>query len=248
MRARRSMALIGLVLLLGLLAALAQPTPPTDVSVVTSSRRAEASSATVPAYAGNVTELRINVSMVTQGWQAFYGTVSGTIVLDDAFNNSVYTWDLTSPEGEIYATRNNTPLNWTAGNIVCANLTNVETEESALNFNLGGGQDADGINETFTNISHPSFSVGLQSFAADQCNFTVSTYVNDSTPGGSVPRSFNETLLYSASERAVVYTALVTDDNYGFNGSRWDFQMLVGEDGHSGDTASTPYYFYVELS
>ena len=237
------LALVGLVLVLALFNVRAEPQAPTDLSVVTSSRRQASGVATVPAYAGNVTELDIDASIVTQGWQAYYGQVSGTIVLDDANNNSVYTWSLTSPEGEIYATRNDTVINWTASNIVCANLTHIEAEESALNFNFDGNQDADGINETFTYTTHPGFNVSAEGFEPDECPFTVSTYVNDSAG----TRSFNETLLYSSSEDTLVYMSLLNDDAYGFNYTQWDFQMLVAEDGHSGDTATTTYYFYVEL-
>ena len=241
----------GLLVLLALFTlrlALGQPAPPTTLSEAIIQRGYTASAATAPAYAGNVTQLDIVSQTITQGWQGYYGQVSGTIVLDDSQNNSIYAWDIASPEGEIYATRSAASITWTAGNVVCANITHVGTEETALNFNLDGGQDADGINETFSYSTHQGFNVSAKGFEPGECNFTVSTYVNDTAPGGNYPRAFNETLLYSRSESAMVYAALLNNDQYGFNESLWDFQMLVAEDGHQSDTTSTTYYFYVELS
>ena len=63
-------------------------------------------------------------------------------------------------------------------------------------------------------------------------------------------RNFNETLLYSISEADLIYTALITRggaDGFKSNNDNYDFQMLVAEDGHQGDTSTTNYYFYVEL-
>jgi len=249
----RSLHKAGFVLLVTLLIVLlayvayGEVAVPSELNQVTVSRRGDTTVAAVPAYAGNVTELNIDTSTVTQGWQGYYGSVTGAIVLDDAQNQSIYAWEYTNPQGEIYATRNATVINWTATNIICANITHIETEESELNFNLEGSQDLDGINETFTYITHPGFNVSNEGFESDECNFTVSTYVNDTAPGGDTPRAFNETLLYSSSDAGLIYMAYLNDDAYGFNATPYDFQMLVAEDGHSGDTATTMYYFYVEI-
>jgi hypothetical protein len=239
---------LGFLFLLALAAgALAAPNSPDRVDRLSSSTKAMSPAVSMQAQAGNVTELRINTTTVTQGWQGYYGNVTGTIVLDDALNNSMYTWDLADPEGEIYATRDNNGVNWAATNIICANITTINAEETALNFNLGASQSKDGINETFSFNTHPAFNVSAKGFNTNACNFTVSTYVNDT----SVVRSFNETLLYSISDNNLIYAALIfPGGTYGFktDSSKYDFQMLVAEDGHSGDTNPTDYYFYVELS
>lgn len=234
-----------ILLVMPILLTIAAPIPPNDnLDVVTSSRRADSAVASAPAIAGNVTELYINASFITQSWQGYYGNIYGTIVLDDARNMSLYTWTLLSPMGRIYATRNSTALNWSKSNIICANITHIESEETELNFNLNGMQDSDGINETFRFITHPRFNVSTKGFEPNECNYTVSTYVNDEAN----VRNFNETLLYSSSDDAMIYMTIINQDALGFNGSNWDFQMIVAEDGHAGDTTVTPYYFYVELS
>jgi len=228
---------------------LAAPHTPSELNNEGSSTRVEGTTGTaINAEAGNVSELSINHSKITDGWQGYYGNVTGQIVLDDALNNSMYTWELVNPEGEIYATRDTDGISWTAGNIICAMSAHVEAEESTLNFNLGTGQDVDGINETFAQTTHPGFNVSSTGFNADACNYSVSTYVDDTA---DTNRAFNETLLYSTSDTSLVYAALInpgSSDGFKDDNTNYDFQMLVAEDGHDGDTSVTDYYFYVELS
>lgn len=240
--------LLLVVVLLVASIALAAPHTPSELTNEGSSTRVEGTEGTaINAEAGNVTELTINHSKVSDGWQGYYGNVTGQIVLDDALNNSMYTWELANPEGEVYATRDTDGISWTAGNIICAMSAHVESEETALNFNGGTGQDVDGINETFSLGSHPGFNVSSTGFDEDACNYTVSTFVDDV----SGERSFNETLLYSTSDTSLVYAALINPggaDGFKSGNTNYDFQMLVAEDGHDGDVAVTNYYFYVELS
>jgi len=223
------------------------PVPPNDgFTVVSSSKRIDGDSVGVQAIAGNVSELMINSSFVTNGWQGYYGNISGTIVLDDALNNTMYSWELADPEGEIYASRDNS-LDWGIGNIICADITNIETEESTLKFNLDLGQDADGINETFKFTTHPPFIVASNVFDANDCGFTASTYVDDTADPN---RAFNETILYSTSDVSMIYTALIIrggNEGFKLGGDNYDFQMLVPEDGHQGDLIPTDYFFWVEI-
>ena len=223
------------------------PTPPNeDFTVISSTRRQYVGSKTIQAEAGNVSEIRINASVVTRGWQGYYGNITGVIVLDDAQNNSMYTWELADPEGEVFASDSST-MTWTDGNIVCANITVIEAEETAYGFNGGTGQDVDGINETFAQTSHPAFSVANNTFAADECTFNVATFVDD---GADSNMAFNETMLYSNAEGDVVWMAHIYQggsDGFKSGDTNYDFQMIVVEDGHDGDTSVTDYYFWVEL-
>ena len=246
-----SMAMLMMLLILSTISVYAAfintPTPPNeDFTVISSSRRAYIGSRYIQAEAGNVTELRINASVVTKGWQGYYGNITGVIVLDDANNNSMYTWNLADPEGEVFAS-DSSSLTWTDNNIICANITVIEAEETAYGFNGGTGQDVDGINETFSQTSHPAFAVANNTFAADECTFNVATYVDD---GPDSTSSFNETMLYSIAEDDTVWAAHIYQggaDGFKTGDTAYDFQMLVPEDGHDGDTSVTNYYFWVEL-
>ena len=257
---------LAIVQILGL--ALADPLYPETITTLEVSRKTlqGAGSGQVLAYAGNVSEIDITQDQITKNWQGYYGEVTGSIVLDDVVNMSLYAWDLVNPVGEVYATRNSTSINWTGGNIVCATNVNssaspysnpIFREEEEMNTNsevvFPTTQARDGVNETFntTNL-HPPFNVSNNGFSANACNFTTSLFVNDTAPNGAVPRSFNETLIWSQSDAALIFMAYINPNQYGFNNSadsssRYDFEMLVTEDGHLDDTDSTTYYFFVEL-
>ena len=245
-----------------LFSALADPQPPETLNIIASSSKADPGLISVPAYAGNVTRLTITSDQKTKNWQGYYGEVTGRIVLDDAANQSLYAWTLVDPRGEVYATRNSSSVNWTNTNILCCwdginndtvtdNRTCLTREEAEMNTDSEadpGLNARDGVNETFNLTTHPAFFVSANSFSADQCNHSISLFVNDSDPNsGNVPRSFNETLLYSWSDASLIFMSVIEPNAWGFNATRYDFQMLVTEDGHLDDTATTAYYFYIEL-
>ena len=219
----------------------AQPNGADNVNVVSSERRLTTSPQTTDAEAGNVTELKIDGTAITQHWTGFYGNVSGTITLDDAENNTMYDWQLASPRGEVYAVDSGT-VSWSS--LICANITHVTTEQQDYSISA---DNVDNITETFSQTTHPAFYVGTLSFSADECNYSLSTYVDDAADSA---RTFNETLLYDDTNHNIVYTALLGNDNNGFKtgtADKYDFQMLVPENGTHADTATTPYYFFVEL-
>ncbi len=212
------------------------------------------------AYAGNVTELNIGGGSVTQAWQGYFGNVSGTLQLADANNNVLYNWSLASPSGEVYASTNQT-ITWT--NIQCFNFTangqggdesgnggttnlngtNLTTLETLFNIDAG---DIDGVDETFSLVGsvHDAFFTASQSFSAGEC---PSTALFDST-GEGVDGNFEEALLYEPASGSVVFASIIESGSVnGYDGSDYDFEMLVLEDGHGVDVTATTYYFFVEI-
>lgn len=218
------------------------------------------------ALAGNVTELTITGFSVTQTWQGYFGNVSGTIQLADASDNIMYNWSLASPQGEVYASTNGS-IGWT--NIQCLNFTATGTyaDDSAqrgatslfgtnltqleASFNITF-DDVDGVNESFSltgthesggGFTHSLFYTNSLEFSAGEC---LSTHIRGNN-GVIADANFEEVLLYDPDAQAVVFTTLLDEDIVGFDGVSHDFEMLVLEDGHGVDTATTTYYFYVEL-
>jgi hypothetical protein len=195
-----------------------------------------------------VTQLSITGNTVTQTWQAYYGNVSGTITLDNAQNHTIYDWDLASPEGEIYASE--AQVDFTYGNVFCYDFNQSDVGDSGFNTLaeyealLGlATDDADGIDETFAeSTSYDAFYVG--SYYVDAICPTTQMYDQNEQKD---PDKFQEVLLYDNSSDKLVYTTIIEQDVQGFDDQYWDFEMIVGEDGHNGDTTTTTYYFYVEL-
>lgn len=188
------------------------------------------------AFAGNVTELTITGNSITQSWQGYFGNVSGSIRLTDGSGNAMYNWSLATPSGEVFASTANS-ITWSS--IDCFNWT---TDGAALELAFNVNDSADGVNETFTDAnSHVEFFVGGTTFTAGEC---MSTDIFDSSQAG-VDGNFEEVLLHDGTN--TVFAALLEDDLSGFDSASHDFEMIVLEDGHSGDTSTTPYFFYVEL-
>lgn len=231
-------------------AALAVPTG-TNMTVINTESAGLTDSGTgkaVSAEAGNVTELFINSTRVTTRWQGYYGNISGRIVLDDAYNYSLYDWEIANPTGEIYAVNETATVYWS--DIMCFNFSGNSTETIGLNItdvetDLMGASvnDIDGVNETFnlTYTDPTGFNVGSVTINnQDECPLTY-LYVSDAYQ----QTDYREVIL--TDNRSVVWTTILEPDGTtGYDNSAWDFQMLVGE---NGDTdGGTNYYFYVELA
>jgi len=231
-----------------------------QTTVVNSTRAPADSPSSVQAQAGNVTELNIFGYSITQSWQGYFGNVTGTIQLTDGSDNVFYNWSLASPQGEIYASTNSS-IDWAY--VQCFNFsaagtyaddtaqagatslygTNLTQLESAFNI---GSTDVDGVNETFTLLgagTHDLFYTNSLQFSEGECPNT--RVFSDAGTGES--NKFEEALLYEPTTRSVIFASILDQDLAGFDSRTHDFEMLVLEDGHNADTATTTYYFYVEL-
>ena len=228
------------ILLLGFLVAwnvMAEPTGPSNINPISSSRYPVTSASNNSAIAGNVTELNFESNSVTNTWQGYYGNISGSIKLGDSNNNTLYDWSSASPTGEIYATRSGATPAW--GTIACADATQIAAEDTALGVDQVIDQDS--VNRTFlSGASFNTFFVGNLNINSTQNCYSVNLH-NSTGPSSD----FQEVLLHDGS--TLVYTALLKQDAVGFDANTHDFEMIVGEDGHNGDSNPTPYYFYVEL-
>jgi len=191
------------------------------------------------AFAGNVTELDLYADSTTQGWQGYFGNVTGVIELANAAGEVMYNWSTDSPTGQVFAA-NQSVGSW--GNLDCFNYTdvgelNLSVVENDFNF---VSDDVDGLDETFYLADHTQFVVGSRTFTSGECN-------NTKVYNSSGVATFEEVLLYENSTDVIVFTSLILSDAVGFDADIHDFEMMVLEDGHSGDGSMTTYYFYLEL-
>jgi hypothetical protein len=208
----------------------------TDVSVGASSRAnfSDASTVSVDVQAGNVTELNISGTAITNHWAGFFGEISGTMTLETSDGNVFYNWSgLSDVSGEVFASTDNT-VTWSG--IGCATAGEITAIETALGI---AATDADTIGLTYSSIAHPAFDVGVVT-GITGCNST-NTYVNN---GVKDPTTFYQILLTDTNGDAV-YTTLINETTQGFDGNNHDFQLLVGESDAAG---VTPLYFYIELN
>lgn len=239
------LGVLSILLLIGFASvASAQHSQPRGVEVanrIRSETSAQWDPKSVDAEAGNITTLTINASSQTKTWQGFVGNISGVITLDDADNYTLYDWKAAEPQGELYATTAQT-VTWSS--IACWNMSaNLATAEANLGLDPN---DYDGIDETFNNESHPTIYSGTTTITG--CNATK-LYTNNAQPAND----WWELLLDDGSNN-IIYTSIIEDkttgvkgSKVGFDGHNYDFQMLVGDNGHNGDDVVTTYYFYAEL-
>lgn len=210
----------------------------------------------ITAYAGNITEMVIDTWTITRTWQGYVGNVTGTIVLADANNYTLYDWEVMNPSGEIYAARTDS-IDWIT--IACANKTQIldinEAQFSGTNeTDRDGAYPDDSPNLTFTTSgTHHTIYVGNITVANDTCPRTVmhnsTTWIpHNQTANHDVDRFHEVVLADNWGNGDTVYTALLEKDWAGFDGKTHDFEMIVAEDGHGTDVSQTPYYFWVQLS
>jgi hypothetical protein len=192
-------------------------------------------------------------------WKAYVGNVTGTLTLDDANDNTLFEWTLSSISGEVYATRASTTINWSGINCTWrgegvsryneSNRTVEERENSALSHT----SKDDNITITFRYANHSSLSVGTRNIGKNEC-FALQTYTRDAAQAftDSDTANFTQVILYDGTNTTngnIVYETRIENDKVGYRtDSTYDFQILLPENGALGFSSSTAYYFYVELT
>ena len=191
---------------------------------------------------GQIISLTLSADQQNDAWKAYVGNVTGTYVLQNSNNYSIYEWPLgSSIEGEVYISRSS-GVNWTSGVLVCANLSTMTTEQAVFGM---GATDTDNINNTFNATAHRAFDVGGTNFALNACP-GIALYVNDSSQTQGATAVFQEVAIYDTEGSNFVYVSLINDSSTGFdNTTTYDFQAIIPENRSA--STGTAYYFYLEL-
>jgi len=192
------------------------------------------STASLAVQSGNVTQLNITGTAISDHWAGFYGEVSGNMTLSNAAGDVFYEWEgLNAIAGEVFASTSGS-VDWST--IACIGATGIANLETALGI---VPTDADRINQTYTVATHPGITVAGTALSA--CN-TTNAYINT----GKDATTFYQILLADTSgDGNPVFTTLINETTTGFDGVTHDFQLLVGEEDSA---ATTDLYFYIELS
>jgi hypothetical protein len=188
------------------------------------------------AAGGSFTTLVLNVTSQTSKWKAYVGNVTGRLTLDNSNNYTIYDWALTTVQGEVYVSRNDSV---SFSTLECANDGNISAEENFLNINSSSD---DSISNTFNESVHKSFVVGGTGIVNNGSCYAIVTYVGDQPQTQDQNANFQEVLM---SDRLnLVFVTLLEDNQPGFDGGNYDFQIIVPDDPTE---TSTTYYFYAEL-
>lgn len=191
---------------------------------------------------GTITTITINSVQQNTKWKAYIGNVTGTLVLRDADDYSIYEWSaIASPTGEVFITRNST-VDWSTTQ--CANLTNIQTEQSKLGH---GVSSSDNIANTFSSTIHQSFDVAGLTISNGTCR-SAFTWINNTAQTPSQNADFQEVLLMDSSYR-IVYSTIISQNTGGYRNEsgvndRSDFQAILPD---YTSVSVARYYFYVEI-
>ncbi len=213
-----------------------------NITIIQNESATVTAATTINTSGGSITTINLSGTTQTPRWKAYVGNVTGKLSLRDASQNTIFDWTVSTPKGEVYATRSPTTVSW--ADIVCANSTHISNEEAFMNITA---TNDDSISNTFVSTNHQEFYTGSIQFEEDGCNYTTATYVN----GTNQSIDFQEILLYDGtnpSNGEIIYTTLIEDATQGFDFQYYDFQMIVAESGLESSQTNTAYYFYIELS
>ncbi len=198
-----------------------------------SSITTDAKSITTPRT--TVTTMLLDLSTAqSQKWKAYVGNVSGSLILADADNYSVYQWNLVAYTGEVYASRQNT-ITW--ADINCSTVQNLTQDDSDLSLSV---TDTDSVTNTFNSSTvHTAMTVGTRTLGG--C-YAIRTNNLTGQQSESADAQFQEIALSDGASN--VYAAHLEEDIMGFDNNSYDFQIIVPE---ATSGASSAYYFYLEL-
>lgn len=214
---------------------IATPTGPSTINITANETKAPTAGSMVNISGGIISKMNITATVQNPHWKAFLGWIDGKFTLDDSSGSTIYDWTLSSISGEIYATRAAGVANW--GTVSCANATEITAEDIALNHTGG-----DNITSTFTASSNiATFVVAGTTISAGTCSAT-----NTYTDIGPVGTEFEEVILHDTTN--IIYATILEDNQTGYDGAGYDFQMIVPEVAEDTWSGSTAYYLYVELS
>lgn len=220
--------------LAGINVAFAMPGGVDNITILDSQRREPGPGTQISAQGGNITTLSISTRSQTKNWQGFVGNITGSIILEDASNSSLYAWNLTNISGEIYASRNGT-IDWSYISV----QNDCEVDEELT------GKGSDRVSKTFSPSANTvNFSVGtIQINSSTSC--AVLPFVNNSKQ--KTTNLFENILLTRGTTpngNQSIYVGILENGVHGYDGQVYNFQILVPVNKTSGFTT---YYIYAEI-
>ncbi|MEM4330999.1 MAG: hypothetical protein QW273_03265 [Candidatus Pacearchaeota archaeon] len=227
-----------LLLTFSLAVIFALPEGPSSLNVLENRTKVPEAAKAVNISGGYISTINLTAVIQNVRWKAFVGWVEGKFTLDDTTGSTIFDWSLATINGEVYATRATDNIQWST--VVCAQISDMENENLALNHT----NPEDNITRTFTKQpqTHNAIQIGTKVISANSCNGTLNTYQNDN------PQDVNfQEILLKDSNSNLIYATFIEKNTQGYDGSNYDFQMIVPENGTPGFQSATAYYLYVEL-
>ena len=169
--------------------------------------------------AGNVTVVNLTSVAITTRWSAFFGNLSGEILLGDGDGNSLFKWTLSNMTDSVVYAANNTIDNWST--LVAANVSDMPSYLQT--------STTDNYTNTFVNNE-------VHSFANLPIDAEYATTWQNGAQGSLKTYALK-------TDNARVFAAVAIDDADSFRaGETVDYQLLLPAN------ALVTYNFYLELN
>lgn len=185
---------------------------------------------------GNITYVDVDVNSLTDRWAAFYGNVTGGLVLRDNTNvtAAVFEWISwnASAGGVVCASRGGT-IQWTTVGAITGALIDAD-----MSF---AGTEADAAVNTFddtdANCDAMNFGGGLLGVASAFADHATGTYWTC---------AYNVTVASPTVGSVPAYCTNITDGNLNFKAEPVNYEILVPT--VFGPAQTTTYFFYAQLN
>lgn len=227
------LAALMLVAVIAIAPASARPIGNTSDTTVGTAGTFTATPGSGAALGGNITDVSfVDVLTVTSKWQAYYGNVTGSIMLGSSVSDKMFSWSVGTMAGEVFATQDvsMTIAKWEA--LTARNATQIDTDFS---FTAG---DSDSAANSFD--ANPDAIVVAGRSIDGAANTAVQTYNGTETATWTTIA-----LSPDSTEANYVFAGVIISDGEAYDDTTKDFQMIVPENEATG---TETYYFYVELT
>jgi hypothetical protein len=225
---RKSILIPVLVMLFGagIAVAFSAATP----TVISQTRWVSESSNNFTTEGGNITYADISGMLLTDRWAAFFGNVSGAIILGDNANQ-VFTWSWTAAVGGQICLSTNNAYDFL--NAQAASTTDAQALDSGSTFNLGAATDN----------AAGTFTTADCTLPLNNTNSITGT-ANVTTAGG-----FDTCLIKdgaTSSKNDFAFCTNINSTGANFEGNPAHYQVIVPTTPAIGSIES--YFFYMEMN
>jgi hypothetical protein len=180
---------------------------------------------------GNITNLDINGTSLTDRWAAYYGLVTGDIALRDAADNYVFKWTWAPTDGGDVCLTTGSAYNFAGA--VAATTAGIDT---AWSFTSGADQAADTFVGTCSDLN---FSQGVVTTPIKITHLSPSTFMTCAIKTAAGAAKANFAFCTPIQDHVAVGKS--------YKNTAADYEVMVPTSDASG-TATETYYFYMQLN
>lgn len=181
---------------------------------------------------GNISAADISGTVLTDRWAAYYGNLSGSIILGSDASNVIFTWAWTPASGGEVCLSTNSNYDFTTGPTAAA-AADIDNA-AAWNFGTAADNAANTfVNGTCSNLVFAQSTAAAPIRAAHESGSTFETCAIDDGTVGPTKGDF-------------AFCTAIQNGGTAFDASTVDYEIMVPT--AFGAAATENYYFYVEFN